>query len=300
MRFRFYMIIFLIGGLCQAQQTPAFSEYNYNPFLLNSAYAGALQSAEISLATSGFLSAIDGSPKSSSFSIRTPLANKQMGLGGGLIHDEIGVTKTTSAFAAYSYRIPLNLDDSPYWKVQEPTGISFGLTFGIQKYQENLLDLGLGSDPLLAQNINATLPIVGAGMVLNYAKFYVGLSTPNLLGDRFASEDNLDLQTPYYGYMGYRFYFSKLENVMLKPNVLLKYENGAPLQADINMSFTMNSKLEFGLGYRTNSSINLLAGVYLFDSLRLVYSYNVAGKELTLGNTHGISLNFRLNKGFEK
>jgi len=222
-----------------------------------------------------------------------------MGLGGGLIHDEIGVTTSTAAFAAYSYRIPLNLDDEPYWKVQEPTGISFGLTVGFQKYRENLLGLGLGADPLLTENINATLPIIGAGIVLNYAKFYLGLSTPNLLGDRFASEDNLDLQSPFYAYTGYRFYFSQFENVLLRPNLLLKYEKGAPIQADLNLSFTINSKFEFGLGYRTNSSINLLVGTYLFDSLRLVYSYNVAGKELTMGNTHGLSINFRLNRGFE-
>ncbi len=222
-----------------------------------------------------------------------------MGLGGGLIHDEIGVTTTTSAFAAYSYRIPLNLDDDPYWKVQEPEGISFGITFGIQKYQENLLDLDLGTDPLLAQNINATLPMVGAGIVLNYSRFYIGLSTPNLLGDRFASEDNLDLQSPFYGYTGYRFYFNKLENVLLKPNVLIKYEKGAPLQADLNLALTMNGKFEIGFGYRTNASLNILVGTYLFESLRLVYSYNVASKELTIGNTHGLSLNFRFDRGFE-
>lgn len=300
MSFRFYMIALLLGGFCYAQQTPVFSEYNYNPFIINSAHAGALQSAEVSLTHSGLFSTIDGSPKNSTFSFRTPLGNKTMGLGGGLIHDEIGVTTSTSAFAAYSYRIPLSLDDEPYWKVQEPTGISFGLTVGLQKYQENLLGLGLGTDPLLSQNINATLPIVGAGIVLNYAKFYVGLSTPNLLGDRFASDDNLDLKSPYYAYMGYRFYFNRFENVLLKPNVLLKYENGAPIQADLNLSFTMNSKLEFGLGYRTNSSLNVLAGVYLLESLRIIYSYNVASKNLSFGNTHGIVLSYRFNRGYSR
>ena len=300
MGYRFLMLAFLIGSYSFGQQTPVFSEYNYNPFIINSAHAGALQNAEISLAHSGFFSSIDGSPKSSNFSFRTALRNERMGLGAGLIHDEIGVTKSTSVFGAYSYRIPLNLDEEPYWKVREPTGISFGLTFGLQKYQEDLLSLGLGADPLLSQNINGTLPIVGAGIVLNYRKFFIGLSTPNLLGDRFASDDNLDLQSPYYGYLGYRFFFNRFENVLLKPNVLIKYEEGAPLQADLNLSFTMHAKLEFGLGYRTNTSLNVLAGIYLFESIRLVYSYNLAGKNLTFGNTHGLSLNFRFDRGFEE
>ena len=299
MRFRFYMIALLFWGLCHGQQTPAFSEYSYNPFIINSAHAGALQNAEISLAHSGFFRTIDGSPESTNFSFRTPLRNRAMGLGGGVIHDEIGVTTSTSVFGAYSYRIPLDFDDEPYWKVQEPTGISFGLSFGLQQRQENLLGLGLGADQLLSQNINVTIPIFGVGIVLNYAKYYVAFSTPNILGDRFANDDNLDVQSPYYAYMGYRFYFTRFENLLLKPNVLLRYEKGAPIQADFNLSFTMRSKLEFGFGYRTNSSLNLLVGMYLFDSLRLVYSYNLAAKELTIGNTHGLSLNFRFNRGFE-
>ncbi len=291
-------MIIALASFCHAQQTPVFSEYNYNPFIINSAHAGALQKAEVSLTTSGFLNGFEGSPQSSSFSFRSPLSNNQMGLGIGVISDKIGVTNSTSAFAAYSYRVPLNLDDQPYWKVQDPTGLSFGITAGFQKYQENLVDLGLTGDPLLSENINATIPIVGAGILLNYAKFYIGVSTPNILGDRFASEDNLSLESPYYSYAGYRFYFSRLENLLLKPSVLLKYEKGAPLQADLNLSLTMNSKLEFGLGYRTNASLNVLFGFYIFDSLRLVYNYNAAAKELTFGNTHGLSLGFRFGRGF--
>ncbi|MGS0523816.1 PorP/SprF family type IX secretion system membrane protein [Zobellia nedashkovskayae] len=300
MNFRFYIVTLLLGSICYAQQTPVFSEYNYNPFIINSAHAGALQSAEVSMAHSGYLNAVDGNPKSSTFSFRTPLKNRAMGLGGGFIHDEIGVTTSTSAYAAYSYRIPLNFNDDPYWKVQEPEGISFGITFGMQKYQENLLSLGLGTDPLLAQNINATLPIVGAGVLLNYSKFYLALSTPNLLGDAFASDDNIDIQNPYYGYMGYRFFFNKFENLLLKPNALIKYEKGVPLQADLNVSLTVNAKFELGLGYRTNSSINVLAGLYLFESLRIIYSYNIASQNLTFGNTHGIALSYRFNNGYSR
>jgi len=293
-------IAFLLFGWCNAQQTPVFAEYNYNPFIINSAYAGSLQAPEISLSNTGFLNSFEGSPQNLGFTFRTPLANRNMGLGAGFISDQVGVTSSTSFFGAYSYRLPLNLDDSPYWKIQEPTGLSFGLTFGFQKYQENLLDLGLGTDPLLAENINATIPMVGAGVVLNYNKFYVGLSTPNLLGDRFASEDNLEIQVPYYGYLGYRFYFNQFEDILVTPNVLFKYEKGAPIQTDVNISFTWNSVIEFGAGYRTNSSVNILAGTYLFESLRLIYSYNIARQELTFGNTHAISLNYRFNKGFER
>lgn len=295
-----YLIVLLAFGVCSAQQTPVFAEYNYNPFIINSAHAGSLQSAEVSLSNTGFLNSFDGTPKNLGFTARMPLSNENMGVGAGLIRDQIGVTTSTSFFAAYSYRVPLNLDNDPYWKVQEPEGLSFGITAGIQKYQENLLDLGLGNDPLLAQNINANVPMVGAGVLLNYSKFYIGLSTPNLLGDRFASDDAIELQIPYYGYAGYRFYSDQFQNIMVTPSVLLKHEKGAPMQFDFNVAFTWNSVLEVGAGYRTNSSVNILAGTYLFESLRLMYSYNVASQDLPLGNTHAFSLNYRFDRGFER
>jgi len=295
-----YLIVLLAFGVCKAQQTPVFAEYNYNPFVINSAHAGMLQAPEISLFNTGFFGSVEGSPQNFSFTARTPMRNRNMGLGAGIIRDQIGVTTSTSFFAAFSYRVPLNLDNDPYWKVQEPEGLSFGITAGVQKYQENLLDLGLGNDPLLAQNINANVPMVGAGVLLNYSKFYIGLSTPNLLGDRFASDDALDLQVPYYGYAGYRFYSNQFKSIMVTPSVLFKYEKGAPIQADMNVAFTWNSVLELGAGYRTNSSVNILAGTYLFESLRIIFAYNIANKTSPLGNTSTFGLNYRFDRGFER
>ena len=85
---------------------------------------------------------------------------------------------------------------------------------------------------------------------------------------------------------------------MIKPNVLLKYENGAPLQADLNVAVSFKNKFEIGGGYRTSSSLNLLAGVYLFDSVRFVYNYNLSTNKSPLGNTHGFVLSYQFGEGY--
>ena len=64
----------------------------------------------MTLANTGF-SAFDGSPKNISFSFHTPIADRKMGIGAGIIRDEIGVTTSTSAFAAYSYKIRFDFQD---------------------------------------------------------------------------------------------------------------------------------------------------------------------------------------------
>lgn len=292
-------ILQFFTSITYAQQTPLFAEYNYNPYLINAAYAGLAPSTEVSLSNSGFFNQMEGSPRSFSLSLHTPLNRGKVGLGAGLIRDEIGVTTSTNAFATYSYKIFFDTKKNrPYWQIYTPNSLSFAISGGLQQYQDNLLELGITDDPNFSQNINASIPTVGLGILLNLADFYVGLSAPNVLGDKLASDDNLNLSNAYYGYLGYRFYSNIFEEIMIKPNLLMKYENGAPFQADINIAMSYKNKFELGTGYRTNSSINLLAGIYLFKNIRAIYNYNVAFNNSPLGNTHGIIVSYLFGEGY--
>lgn len=294
------LLSFLSANSIFGQQTAVFPEYNFNPFIINSAYAGLLPNTEASISNTGF-SSFEGSPKNFSLSFHTPLNDGKVGLGAGVIRDEIGVTTSTSAFAAYSYKIFFDFKDSrPYWQIYQPGTLSFGITAGIQQYQDNLLELGITDDPRFGQNINATIPTVGIGFLFNHARFYAGISSPNILGDSLASDDNLQIESPFYGYFGYRFYNNLFENFMLKPSVLLKSEKGAPFQIDTNISISYRNQFEIGTGYRSNSSINFLAGIYLIHSFRLIYHYNMAFKNSVLPNIHGLILSYRFGKGYSR
>lgn len=284
-----------------AQQTPTFSEYNYNPYLVNTAFAGLAPSVEVGISNSGFFNQFEGSPRSFALSLHSPFNRGKIGLGAGLIRDEIGVTTSTSAFATYSYKIFFDTKSNrPYWQIYTPNSLSFSISPGVQQYQDNLLELGIMDDPNFAMNINATIPTVGLGILLNLSNIYVGLSTPNVIGDMLVSDDNVAINVPYYGYLGYRFFSNQFEELMIKPNLLFKYENGAPWQVDVNVSASFKNRFEIGTGYRTNSSLNLLAGIYLFQNIRAVYSYNVAMNDSPLGNTHGIIATYRFGEGFPK
>ncbi|WP_299800566.1 PorP/SprF family type IX secretion system membrane protein [uncultured Maribacter sp.] len=294
-------VLVALTNTSMAQQTPTFSEYNYNPYLVNSAFAGLAPSAEIGISNTGTFNQFEGSPKSFALSFHTPLNRGKIGLGAGLIRDEVGVTTSTSAFATYSYKIFFDTKSNrPYWQIYTPNSLSFSISPGVQQYQENLLELGIMDDPNFAMNINATIPTIGLGFLLNLADVYVGVSTPNIIGDMLVTEDNVEINVPYYGYLGYRFFSNKFEELMVKPNLLLKYENGAPFQVDMNIAVSYRNRFELGTGYRTNSSINLLAGVYLFKNIRAIYSYNLAMKDSPLGNTHGIIATYRFGEGFSR
>lgn len=283
-----------------AQQTPVFTEYNYNPFIINSAYAGTNLDSEATLSNSGFNNQFPGTPKNLVFTFNTAINDGKMGLGAGIINDEIGVTSATQVYAAYSYKLFFDFKKNrPYWQLYERTVLSFGITAGALLYNEDLLQLGIQDDPNFAENIDATLPAAGLGVLFGHANFFFGASIPNVIGDTFSNQDNLRLSRPIYGYTGYYFSSSKFnDDFILKPSLLFKYESGAPFQVDLNMGVSYKNSFEFGLGYRTSSSINVAAGFYLFNNFRALYNYTQRGGDAPIGNTHGIILSYRAGNGF--
>ncbi|MEO1548226.1 MAG: PorP/SprF family type IX secretion system membrane protein [Bacteroidota bacterium] len=289
-----------MGSFVFAQQTPTFTEYNYNPFIINPSYAGVQKAGEATLSNIGFGNqTIQGSPRSFAFTYNAPMRNEKVGLGAGVINDEIGVTSATQVFGAYAYRIHLNNNSQPYWKVYERSFISFGLNGGVLIYNQDLLSLGLQDDPNFQENVSATLPTLGAGILFGHNNFFVGVSAPNLLGDTLANQDNLNLSQPIYGYTGYHFVLDRYNpDFILKPSFLFKYEEGAPFQVDTNLSLNIKSAVEVGAGFRTSSTLNAFLGCYIFKNFRALYSYTQGNADSPIGNTHGIILSYRGGDGF--
>lgn len=294
----FIIIIFL--DRAYGQQTPVFSSYNYNAVLINPAHAGYYSDIDIAMTTNGYFNSVEGSPKSIDFSVNKLTWSEKIGLAAGISHDQIGVTNTTNFFTSYSYKIYY---DSDYkygkWWAYDPNIISFGVTAGAMIYDENLSELGLEYDPEFQEDVHSFAPTLGVGFLYNRDKIYFGLSAPNLLNEAFNSKNNTNLKNVYYSYLGYKFFTNRFEEVLINPSVLLKYVEGAPFQADFNLLINYKNKLEFGGGYRTSNTLNLLAGFHLSDNLRVICTYNKSFDNVVIPDTFGLVLNVRLGKGFE-
>jgi type IX secretion system PorP/SprF family membrane protein len=288
-------------SLIFAQQTPVFSNYSYNTVVINPAHAGYYEDVDVTLINTGFFNSIEGSPKNMGLTVNAPLRSKHLGLAGGIATDEIGVTTTTSFFGAYAYKI---FFDSEYgqgrWWAYDPNVLSFGISAGGTLYAEDLLRLGIENDPEFQNNVNAFIPNVGVGILYNKDRIYWGISAPNVLGNSLSSERNINFKNPYYSYFGYRFFTTQLEEVLVNPSVLIKYVSGAPLQVDCNVIVNYLNKVEFGAGYRTSETLNLLAGFHLGTNFKLLYNYSYALKQYNNINTHGIILNYRFGRGYEE
>ncbi len=283
------------------QQSPSYSEYGYNPFLINSAYAGNLENTEATLSSSGMANSFNGAPRNLAFTVNGHLRNEHIGLGAGVVSDQVGVNSITSAFFAYSYKLFFDLKKNrPYWQLYYRTVVSFGLTAGADFVNEDLVLLNIQDDPNFSENINTWRPTMGLGAMLGHGNFYAGISMPNILGQGAANNEIMELSRPLYAYAGYYLFTDIFKTWSLRPSLLLKHEHGAPLQMDLNASVAYKNRFEMGLGYRTSQAINFLAGLYVFKKFRIMYNYTFSGLDAPFGNVHGILVAYRAGKGYEQ
>src|SRR5690606_10697674 len=81
-----------------------------------------------------------------------------------------------------------------------------------------------------------------------------------------------------------------------KPNVLVKYVSGSPVQIDLNANFLVNETFWIGGSMRSMDSIDLIAEINIGQNLQLGYSYDFSTSRLARveKGSHEIMLNLRL------
>ena len=293
------LILSLANTSMQAQQTPVFSDYYYNPVLINPAHSGYSRDTEVSLSNFGYLNQFEGSPRTFSGILNTSIFENKVGISGGFISDQIGVTSATTIFGSYAYKIML---DDTYnrarWWNYNPNVLSFGLTTGVLFLNEDLSRLNIQGDPNFENDVNVTVPSFGFGVLYNHNKLYLGFSVQNLFADSVASDQNVNIQTPYYLYGGYRLYLNRFEEIRIQPSMLVKFEVDAPTQFDFNVSANYKNKVELGAGYRSSSSFNGLVGLYFLKNWRFAYSYTAFDRNTPFNNTNGFILTYKAGEGF--
>ena len=90
MRKRIFIFLFgIVGGLAFAQQDPQYNLYQFNPLIINPAYAGARDGLSIVADVRNQWVGFDGAPKTSIISGHSPILNKNVGVGFTLIDESI-------------------------------------------------------------------------------------------------------------------------------------------------------------------------------------------------------------------
>ena len=287
--------VFLFTISAKAQQDPQYTQYMYNMNIVNPAYAGSNDALSLNFLARIQWVGIEGAPRTITLGAHSPVG-KNVGLGLSVIVDEIGPVQEQNLYGDFSYTL----------KVSEDANLALGLKAGFTFFNVCFTCINT-TDPndaaFINQNANRILPNVGAGAYYYTDKYYVGLSVPNLL-QTFHFEKNGGQVTRAserkHFFLTSGYVFDLEGDIKLKPSIMLKAAEGAPLSVDFSGNILFNEKFELVLSYRLDESVSALVNVRARRNLRIGYAYDHT--LTTLGNynsgSHEIFLLF--NFDFER
>jgi type IX secretion system PorP/SprF family membrane protein len=96
--------------------------------------------------------------------------------------------------------------------------------------------------------------------------------------------------------------FELSPSVKLKPALMSKYVQGAPLQVDVSANFMFNEKFVIGAAYRWSAAMSAMAGFQASDSWFIGYGYDFDTTALANYNSgsHEIFLRYELFNKYDK
>ncbi|MFD1553940.1 hypothetical protein DNU06_13955 [Putridiphycobacter roseus] len=288
-----YILFFMVlSNISWGQQDAVYSQYAYNQYAINPAYAGSRSSFSGVILHRSQWVGIKDAPRVESFTIHSPLSTSSLAYGVNVNNESVGPLNSTSANVSLGYHIRF-----------KKAKLSFALRGGIYNTTLNrdLLTFKESTDVYnVGGKVSSLVPNIDFGTYFYTKRFFVGLSlnhltNENISFDAFPNSSNLILQTHLYLHSGY--VFDLVSNIKVKPTILIKVTEGANLNMDLGVNFMFLEKFWLGASIRNSSSINILTEWNVFDYLRVGYAYDFSINKLMKYNSgsHELFLGFDFN-----
>ena len=272
----------------RAQQQVMFTQYMFNTLAINPAYAGSAETFSATALMRQQWTGLAGAPSTQTLSMHAPVKNQRMGLGFLFLHDKIGVTGQTGGYISYAYRIPFANGGK----------FAMGIQGGFTNFNAQYSKVS-ATDPTFAADVKETKPNFGAGFFYYTDRFYAGVSVPQLIQSNFGNSNVINSESKfvrhYFGMIGYVMDLN--ENLKLKPNVLVKYVYGAPVELDLNANLLIKEVIWVGLSWRSFDSIDALLQIQISSRLQVGYAYDFATQkdiQKVNGGSHELMINYRI------
>jgi type IX secretion system PorP/SprF family membrane protein len=276
----------------KAQQQSLYTNYLLNNYAYNPAVVGAQPYLQANLYYRNQWVGFEGAPKTYLMSLYGPLKKaKNVALGGMVVSDRAGLITTNTGYLTFAYHV----------KVNKKTRLGFGLSGGMKQYTVRLYDVKAydEGDQYLqgSSTLNANMFDANGGIYLHGERFFLGLSSMNMLNNKITWKNPTGRLTPhYYAVIGYNFKLNK--DFALQPSVLLKYNEPAPTQLEYTLKFSFKDMVWIGGNYRDNDAIGMMMGVTIIKKLNIAYAYDYSLTSIKKYNqgSHEICLNYNFIK----
>jgi type IX secretion system PorP/SprF family membrane protein len=278
-----------------AQQTPLYSLYTHNMFMVNPAYAGTQDYAEMFTNSRYQFVGIENAPVTTILSLCGPHASLPMGWGGMIFNDNQGALSKFAVYGAYSYAVPLTAH------IQA----SFGIHAGVMQHRIDLtkvrfLHTEYGFDEHMYTSLS---PDATFGTYVYAHNFYAGFVLDQLFGgnlyvynDTVRAPETFNKLLRHSGIMGGYVYPLK-PNIIVEPHVFIRKSAQSPLQVEAGAQISYNSVISFGTTLRTGGACIMNLHYNYRDFISFAYAFDITYSALrkdTFG-THEIMLGLRFN-----
>jgi len=222
-------------------------------------------------------------PTTKLLSFNTPLFGERVGLGISIANHTHGIQNIWNGSMAYAYNV----------KITKETSFRFGIQANIRNFNIDFSDPSVrvqqNSDPSVTIDDmqNTYTGNFGAGIYLSHKQMYFGVSVPSIYPNEIGINPDTRKtaeEIPHlYAMAGTLIPVSS--KVDIKPAVLLKRVQNAPLDLDINVSFVFDKKITAGISYRlggdgAGESIDALV-MFQYNSVAFGVAYDLGLSQLS-------------------
>lgn len=291
-----YLVLLLLSGLfsnsLKAQSDIKLSVQNFQPLVINPAYAGSYQGLAVSAMHSSQWTGFDGAPKTQFLTGNYRFTNDKVGVGLSLYKDEIGPVNEFNFEGNYSYNVILN----------DELRLTLGLKVGLNNFDIDYNKLHIenpGEVTGLDGDLSQLSPIVGAGLYLYNENLFFGLSTPTFIKTKYLDSNNTNISKRniyLYSNLGYLFQFEN--DFSLTPIVQYRYTANAPSSLVFMANLEWKDSFFGGLNTDFDSSIGAFAGVRFLQNFKAAYSYESSLNDFSgyNGGSHTFVLTYEFSK----
>jgi type IX secretion system PorP/SprF family membrane protein len=274
---RIYVVVICFFGFwshiaSHAQQIPVYALHELSSPGFNPSYAALEELKDLMIISRQQWVGFEGAPRSYYTSLNFPLKAEDMGIGMDLRRESSGPMNRSAVFVSYGYSL----------KISPLSRLSFGLRGGLQSYRIQLtgLDLVQQGDLLFQEDIRyRILPNVGTGLHFSYKNYYIDLSAPTLLKNRFtatsesnSSDENKEDRIVFLQ-AGGDIVIS--EDIILQPSIVAWNTSNAPGMIDLRVGATLKDSFHAGIAYRLSGALSSYISISFMDKYLISYAYEL-------------------------
>ena len=232
------------------QQSIQYSQYSFNNFGYNPAFAGTIKCLDFRAGHRMQWVGFEGAPRQTFASVQMEIKKKHFKNSGrhsvGLYveQDDVHLTTRTAVKLAYSY----------HTKLSSKYTMGLGVFAGVQQYStDDVFGGENNNDPVLASAAGSALhyPDIMPGILLYSNKVYWSFSINQLFYKNIKLGQEQKQVSQYYFGGGHK---SLHGNWTVFKSFLLKWNIMGPPALDLNLAWVYRQSFTLGLGYRVGES----------------------------------------------